>query len=209
MDEKIIKPDAVPPKVLVSSPKVLKREVYEAGREAQDVVAVAQQKARQILEEAERSREAILAQARQDGYAQGLAEWNDLLLRSRQREDELAKSWEDSMLRLSVRVAEKIIGHELKADPETIVDIVREALSSTRSGRHLVIQVNESDVDTVRSRIDNLKQIAVTGDIEVVASASVPTGGCSIESELGIIDARLETQLKCLEDILVRGVAAD
>src|SRR5512133_3728837 len=110
MDEKIIKPDGLPGKVVVSSPKVLKREVYEATREAQDVVTLAQQKAKQILEEAERSRQAILARARDDGYAQGLAEWNELLLKSRERADGLAKTWEDAMLRLSVRVAEKIIG---------------------------------------------------------------------------------------------------
>jgi type III secretion protein L len=209
MDEKIIKPDGLPGKVVVSSPKVLKREVYEATREAQDVVTLAQQKAKQILEEAERSRQAILARARDDGYAQGLAEWNELLLKSRERADGLAKTWEDAMLRLSVRVAEKIIGRELRLQPETIVDIVREALGSTRSGKHLVIQVNESELDTVRARIERLKQVAVTGDVEVVASASVSPGGCSIESELGIIDARLETQLKCLEDVLVRDVAAD
>jgi type III secretion protein L len=49
----------------------------------------------------------------------------------------------------------------------------------------------------------------VSNEIEIVASTSVPRGGCLIESELGVVDARLETQLKCLEDVLVRGVSGD
>jgi len=113
------------------------------------------------------------------------------------------------MLRVSVHIAEKIIGQELKSRPETIVEIVSEALRGNRPGKHLVIQVNEDDVEMLRNRIETLKRIAVTGDIEVVASAKVSPGGCLIESELGIIDARLETQLKCLEEVLVRSASAD
>ena len=209
MDEKILKGDALAEKVLVPSSKVVKREVYEAGREARDVVAVAQEKARQILEAAQREREAIVERARQEGYEQGLAEWNDIMARTAKRADELAKNWEETMLRLSVRVAEKIIGRELKLEPETIVDIVREVLNNVRPGRHMVIQVNEADAAMVRMRLDRLRQAVGSGDVDVAVSASVPPGGCAIESELGIIDARLETQLKCLEDVLVRGVAAD
>lgn len=194
---------------MVSSPKVLKREVYEATREAQDFVALAQQKAKQIIDDAERGREAIFEQARQEGYAKGLSEWNEVLLRAKRRAEEMAKAQQETVLRLSVRIAEKIIGQELKQHTETIVEIVREALKDSRPGRHLTIQVNEAEAETVRGRISRLKQMVPAAEIEIVGSPSISPGGCSIESELGIIDARLETQLKCLEDILVQGVAAD
>jgi type III secretion protein L len=209
MDEKIIKGDVVREKPVLSSPKVLKREVYEATREAHDLVAQAQQTAKSIIDDAEERRNAILEEGRKEGYAKGLSEWNQVLLESRRKADELTKSWEVNMLRISVHIAEKIIGQELKTRPEAIVEIVGEALRGNRPGKHLVIQVNEDNVDVLRSRIETLKRIAVTGDIEVVASAKVSPGGCLIESELGIIDARLETQLKCLEEVLVRSTSAD
>lgn len=207
MNEKILKTDGLPP---LSSPKVLKREVYEATREARDVVALAQEKAKQIIEEAERQRDLIREQARQEGNARGLAEWNQILARTAQRAQELTKSWEESMLRLSVRVAEKIIGEQLRLHPDTIVEIVREVLKGARPGKHLTIQVNEAEAPQVRARIDGLKEsLGPSSEIAIVASASVPVGGCVIESELGIIDARLETQLKCLENVLIRGVSED
>ncbi len=195
MDEKILKADSLPEKMLVPSPKVLKREVYEASRDARDVVSLAQERAKQIIEQAERERDAIREQARQEGNTQGLAEWNRILLKATQRSEELAKEWEESMLRLSVRVAEKIVG---------------EVLKNVRSGKHLSIQVNQAEAQQVRARVDRLRDaLGSSSEIEIIASNSVPPGGCVIESELGIIDARLETQLKCLEDVLVRGVAAD
>jgi type III secretion protein L len=210
MDEKILKADVLAEKVLVPSPKVLKREVYEASRDARDVVALAQDKAKQIIEEAEQGRNAIREQARQEGIAQGLAEWNRIVARASQKADELSKSWEETMLRLSIRVAEKIVGEQLRLHPESIVEIVREVLKSIRPGKHLTIQVNPADAQYARARIDRLKEaLGTSSEIEIVAAANVAPGGCVIESELGIIDARLETQLKCLEDALVKGVAAD
>jgi type III secretion protein L len=211
MDEKVHKSEAGPDRAFpLSSQKVLKREVYEATREARDIVAHAQAAAKQIIEEAEREREAIQAQAAEEGRAQGLAEWNQILARTAQTADELAKNWEEHMLRLSIRVAEKIIGEELRQRPETVVEIVREVLKGARPGKHLIMQVNEADAANVRAHLDRIREHAgLSSEIQVVTSPSVTRGGCTIESELGIIDARLETQLKCLEDALIRGVSAD
>jgi flagellar biosynthesis/type III secretory pathway protein FliH len=133
-----------------------------------------------------------------------------VLVRAAQREGELAKGWEDTILQLSVRVAEKIIGEQLKLQPETIVDIVRQVLRATRAGKHMIIQVNEADAPMVRGRVDRLKEsLGVSPEIEIVALATIPRGGCVIDSELGIIDARLETQLKCMEEALLGGSSGD
>ena len=209
MDEKILKADAVADKVLISSQKVLKREVFEAAQEARDVVSVAQERARQIIEEAQREKEAIRERAREEGKAEGLAEWNRILVDTSRRAEDLTKSWEETMLRLSVRVAEKIVGEQLRLHPDSIVEIVREVLKNVRPGKRLTIQVNPSEAARVRARMDRLKEGLGMSEIEIVAASSVPAGGCMIDSELGIIDARLETQLKCLEEILVRGISAD
>jgi len=205
MDDKVFKAEPALEKFGGSTPKVLKREVFEAARDARDVVAQAHEKAKQIIEEAERERDRVYEEARRAGNADGLCAWNQALADMTKRADDLAKNWEDTMLELSVHIARKIIGEELELRPETIVGIVREVIKGTRTGRHLSLQVNESDAEYVRARIDVLKQfLAGGGEIEIVASTRVQPGGCVIESELGIIDAQLETQLQCLEDALKR-----
>ena len=207
MDQKILKADALPQKISIASPRVVKGEVYEAGREARDIVERAEEQAKQIIAAAERQSASITEQARQEGIAKGLAEWNAILARTAERAAELENSWEEKMLRLSVKVAEKILGEELRIAPSGIAAIVRQVLAGTRCGRQITIQVNEADVQEVRQHIDSLKQVGVITEIAVVSSPSVSRGGCIVQSELGVIDARLETQLKCLEDILLRGVS--
>jgi type III secretion protein L len=213
MTDKFIKPDTLADKMVassLSSPKVLKREVYEATREARDVVAQAQEQAKRILEEAERKRDSILDEARQEGYRQGLVEWNQILVKTLRVAEDLKKSWEDTLLRLSVRMAEKIIGEHLKFYPDTIIGIIRQALEGSRFGRQLTIRVSEAEAGEVRRQVQRLKEsLGFSSDIEIVPSANLSPGDCVIESELGIVDARLETQLKCLEDALTRGVATD
>lgn len=194
----------------VSSAKVLKRGTYEAGREAQDLVVQAQARAREIIEEAERERESLYRRAEAEGRTRGLAEWNEILARASERVEQLVKQWEHNMLRLSVRVAEKIVGEELKLRPEGIVGIVTEALKGARPGKLLTIRVNEPDAAYVRAHLERIKdQAGVRGEIDIATSTQVPSGGCIVESEVGIIDARLETQLQCLEDALLRDVARD
>lgn len=207
MQPKILKSDALPQNISIPSAKVLKSEVYEAGREARDIVERAQDEAKQIIEAAEQQRESIAAQARQEGIAKGLGEWNEILARTARRAEELETGWEETMLRLSVKAAEKIIGEELRSHPDTIAQIVRQVLLGTRCGRHITIQVNEAEAQEVRDRIDSLKQVGAISEIAVVGSSSVGRGGCIVQSELGVIDARLDTQLKCLEDILLRGAS--
>ena len=88
MNDKVLKSDVLADKIPLSSPKVLKREVYEATLDAREVVTQAQQKAQQILEEAERQRDAIFQQAEQEGQAAGLAKWNDILAEAGRRADQ-------------------------------------------------------------------------------------------------------------------------
>jgi len=65
--------------------------------------------------------------------------------------------------------------------------------------------VNPTATDEVQRNLDALTEVTVSGRrIQVMADGSVAPGGCIIESVVGIIDARLETQLKCLEEILLR-----
>jgi type III secretion system HrpE/YscL family protein len=208
MEEKIIKArlaaeagSAIAP----ASKLVVKKDVFEAGQEARTIIEAAEAQARAILAAAERTRTSVFDAARKDGYEQGLALWNDALVASQRARDAMASDYESELMRLSVKISEKIIGEELLTRPETILSIVREALHSIRHERSVTIQVNPQEVEEVRRQINRLQDVLGPGrQLQVVADSSVTRGGCLVESELGVIDARLETQLKCLEDALSR-----
>jgi type III secretion protein L len=185
--------------------KVIKKEVFSATLEAQTILDAARQEAEQILQEARLQRDDIVEGARHAGYQEGLTQWNEAMVVALRQKDQLLKDSEHAVVHLAVRVAEKIIGEQLLLSPQTIVSIVREGLKSIRSEKSLVLKVNPEHVELLRQSTHRLQDLLGTDcHIRVVGTPSVASGGCIIESELGVIDAQMETQLRCLEDALMR-----
>jgi type III secretion protein L len=185
--------------------KVIKKGVFAAAVDAQSIVEAARREADQLLDEAQKQREQIRAEAHRAGYEEGLTRWNETILLANEAQDRLLKTSEQILVRLAVRVAEKIIGEHLQSSPDAIVDIVREVLKSIRSERGLLIQVNPDHVETLRQSIHRLHDLLDNGcPIKILANPAISPGGCTVESEFGVIDAQLETQLKCLEEALLR-----
>jgi type III secretion protein L len=156
--------------------KLIKKETYTAVLDAATIVR-----------DAESHADAIREEARSRGEEEGLARYIVAIER-------FYANAEPEMIRLATAIARKIIGEELRTSPETIVAIVREALAAGR-GQRIVIRVHPSAAALVRK--------SVGAEIQVAASESVAPGGCVIESEFGIVDAQLETQLRVIERALL------
>jgi type III secretion protein L len=205
MDEKIIKARLETDGGAPHGPKVLKKDIYEAGLSARRVLEGAEQEARALIEDAERRRDTIVEAAREEGFRQGIAAWDQALEAARQAQEALDARYEPEIIRLALKVAEKIIGEELRSHPETIVSIARECLRSVRHEHSLTLRINPKEVEEVQRHLDALVEVTGSGRrIQVMADATVASGGCIVDSVVGVIDARLETQLKCLEEILLR-----
>src|SRR5690606_6694423 len=110
-----------------SQSKVVKRTVYEGGRTAEGIIEQARVEAAQLLAAAEQERAALIEDARKQGYDEGLASWNRAIADAAKARDAHFVDSEERVLRLAVRVAEKILGETLRTDPDRISGIVREA----------------------------------------------------------------------------------
>jgi len=205
METKIIKTSSAQEAEAVSVPgKIIKKELYQASGEAREIVESARQEADRILERAELERAASVESGLQIGYEEGLKRWNQTLAEARQTRENLKTQWEQSLLHLAIRVAEKIVGEQLRLHPDTIIAIVREALKSVGQERQLTLLVHPDHREMVQTNLDRLQSLVGTSrQIHLVANPDISPGGCVVESELGVIDAKLETQLKCLEEVLL------
>ncbi len=207
MEEKIIKARPEPDSGAGSS-RVLKKDVYEAGLDARRILESAQREAQAIVEQAEQRRDSIIQAAHEEGYAKGLAEWADAMLAAQTAQEQLDVKYEPEMVRFAVKIAEKIIGEELRAHPDTIVSIARECLRGVRHEHNLVLRINPAESEEIQRNLESLVEVTGGGRrIQVVPDSAVAPGGCIVDSTVGLIDARLETQLKCLEEILLRVAA--
>lgn len=184
-------------------PAVVKRKVQLACEQANEIVARAGDEAEWIINDARRKAQDIFDCAREEGYQSGAAQWYEMLTQaSKAREAYLAGN-ETALLKLAVRIAEKLIGEELHIAPDTIAGIVSEALRSVRRAKSVTVQVHPEHVTALEERLFTLHTPAGAGrEVEIIPNASLSGGDCVIETEIGVIDGRLETQLKNMERAL-------
>jgi type III secretion protein L len=104
---------------------------------------------------------------------------------------------------LSLVIAEKIVGTALRRDPRVVLSITAEAIESVRNQRELVLRVNPSDAQLLREERKALMDLlGRAGEIAVREDPAVARGGCVVETEHGMVDAQLETQLQMLKEAL-------
>ncbi|MFK7985297.1 MAG: FliH/SctL family protein [Sandaracinaceae bacterium] len=170
------------------------------GAEVRDAAAMdAVEEATRILErarnDAEAHRERERAALREEAVAEA-----DTRLAARHVELEARYQEERTALRaeittLSIAVAEKILASEASTRPELIATWVDEALS----------RVSRATAVTVRVHPDDVGRLALGEPNRAVPDASLAPGDCVVESELGVIDGRLQVKLDALREALGAG----
>ena len=183
--------------------KVLKNQIVSAQAEAARIVEEAEKFAAGVRFRAQEEAEEIRAEAYREGVEKAVAEFEENLFEVREIRDRIWRETEQDLLRLAVRLTEKILGREMKTDKKTVADIVSTALQNARQQEKLTVRVNPADLPVVEKETENLTRTGRTRFIDFVADPRVTEGGCLIESEVGTIDARLETQLRVLERALL------
>ena len=183
--------------------KVLKNQIVFAREEAARILEEAEEFAAEIRLEAKEDAENLRAEAYRDGVEKAVTEFEQNLLEVREIRERVWRETEQDLLRLSIRLTEKILGRELKSDKKAVADIVATALQNARQQEKLTVRVNPVDLPIVEKEIENLTRTGRVRFMDFVADPRVSEGGCLIESEVGTIDARLETQLRVLERALL------
>ena len=183
--------------------RVVKRPVVDARAEARRLLTEAQREAAELRESAQREARELREAAYREGHEAALLELHQLLVDAREERDTTLAAVERDVLRLSVKIAEKIIGREIERDSAALAEIVSTALRSAGQHETLVVRINPSDMPAVRERRDVLDPMGRTRFLDLVADPRVAHGGCIIESASGTVDAQLDTQLRVLERALL------
>ena len=175
--------------------KVLKAEDCSELYEATQIVKAAQEKAQKILLDAQDA----YAKRYQEGYAEGLEagkmENAEKVMETVLASVEFIEHIESTVVNVVSQSIRKIIG-EIDSDTR-IRRIVQTALNNVRGQQKVTVRVSPRDEATV-SRA--LAAMTAGSYVMVVADPRLAPDSCILESDLGVIDASLETQLKALEN---------
>ena len=158
----------------------------------------------------------LLDQAYQDGYNQGEQEGRGILEhqaeeflaamnRLTQEKGEIFVQARPDILKLSIKIAEKIIQKSISDQPDLFESIIDEAIAKVTDKDKVIIRVNPAQIDTVRKYKDRLlERINDIKSLEIQDDPKIESGGCLIETKLGYVDATLPIKLATLQNALLK-----
>ena len=104
----------------------------------------------------------------------------------------LDASLAETMVQTAVTLARQVVRSEIAQRPELIVQVAEDAVGAViLSARHLRLRLNPKDLPLVEAGAADLlraRGVLLQGD------ATIATGGCVVESDLGQVDARIESR---------------
>lgn len=183
--------------------KILKSRDYGAYLKAEEVIALARDKAAGII----RASRKAFEDEKKRGYDEGMEEGNqrisEIMIESVARSVENFSEFENDVIEVVGDALRKILG-EIDSE-ELISRVVKNALATVRNQKKVTVIVNPSDSEVVHGRInDLLAEYPAINTIDVLTDARVTAGGCKLETEMGVVDASLEVQLEAIKKALIK-----
>lgn len=102
--------------------------------------------------------------------------------------------FEHSLLKLSIKIAEKVINKKIEDEDDIVMSVVRNALKTIKDSTEITVLLNPNDLE-VLSKYEEFKSYEKR-KIKFVTDERVDSGGCKIHSDWGVIDAQIDTQLE-------------
>lgn len=124
------------------------------------------------------------------------------------KEEAMFNEMKGKMVEIAIATAKKIIKKEIEEDSETIVRVVREALKRVGQAQKITIKVNPQDWMKLKEVQPELLSSSLRkGSVYIEKDEAIARGGALVETDKGIIDARIERQLDEIDKVLSGGVS--
>lgn len=193
------------------------KELLEQSRaEAEELRAQAQAEAERILEEARTQAQAekqqVLEQAKQQGYMEGMSraqahegameqEYQEKARLLEEEYEQQIEMLEPNLVEAITGIYEHIFHVELSSYREILTGLISDVLHKLDGSRSFIIHVSKDDYAYVNMQKKQMLTGAVSESVsvDVVEDATVGRNECMIETENGIFDCGLGTQLSELK----------
>lgn len=180
--------------------KIIPSEEFSTLLSAHEILQKAEEEKAKLLAETAIECQSLKEQAEAQGFQKGLELFNEQLLGFEENLKALRHDVQKEMLPLVLRACKKIVGEELKMHPDTIVQIIQQAIKPIIEHRQVKIYVSKEELEIalankqeLKNRFDKLESFSIE------TKKDLSPGSCMIETEVGIINATLENQLRALE----------
>jgi flagellar biosynthesis/type III secretory pathway protein FliH len=144
----------------------------------------------------------IRKQAHAEGYAAGNAAAARQLFDLASLKAELSKRTERDATQAALLVAGQLLGSALSGEPDKIVLLLKPHLARMRRAQRIALRLHPDDATWLQEHPQALtelrEQYTLASSLELRSDPDITRGGCVVESNIGELDARVETRLSLL-----------
>lgn len=193
---------------LVSDRRVVKASEVATVRAADEILAEAEAEAARIREAAK----VAFEEERKRGYEKGMTDGKmEIAMQKLELVDSsvaFMESVEDKMADIVMKALRSCV-MEI-GDKEMVLQIVRKTMAAViRTQRQVTLKVAPEMVDTVKARVSELMASYPSVEtMDVIEDSRLKGTACVLETEAGVADASIETQLAAIEHSMARHISA-
>lgn len=195
------------------------RTILESKQQAEIIVGQAQQEAENLIKRAQDQQQEIIEQSRQLGWQEGreeglkqihsevagyLQEAETVLAKAEEERQKIIQGTEEEIVLLALDIAKKIIKKEIELGSSVIREITQQAIKKATHREKVIIRVNAVDLEYVEKERGILREKSGSSDLIILPDPTVEPGGCVLETDLGTVDARIDTQLTQIREALLK-----
>lgn len=183
--------------------KVLPAQEMQVLVECREALAAAAAQADLVTGQAQAAFEEERRRGYADGQEQAKLEAAERLIENAARQVDFFARLEGRMVDLVMDAVRAVIhGYD---DRERVLITARNVLAVARSQKQVTLRVAASEVALVREKVDAFKaEFPGIDVIEVMPDHRLAGDACVLETEIGVVEASLETQVKALRQAFER-----
>jgi len=180
--------------------KVVSASTYTTLLSLKEMLQKAKEDAKRHILEAKEEAKKIKKEAEESGFEEGMKRWTDQLQQLEKEIDKVHEEIRKIAIPLALKAAKKIVGKEIELTPQVIVNIVSENLQTVKQHAFVKVYVNKKDYVVLEKEKEKLKALFESlKSFAILIKDDVEPGGCIIETEVGIINARIGNKWAVLE----------
>ena len=152
-----------------------------------------------------------VAEGEKKGFAEGKEKADGVVKRMQSLLSEMEEIWkrliatyEQQIIQLICRTAEKVVYAHIAMDQDAIKQAILHAFQMIPEPVAVTIEVNADDAEYIETvKEDFFSQVKTLKHISVIPNPSVTCGGCLVKTEMGEVDATLETRLEAVRQTII------
>ncbi|MDQ0337264.1 flagellar assembly protein FliH [Caldalkalibacillus uzonensis] len=188
----------------------LEQEQVRLQKEASLLQEETQREIQKWWEQQEKELEQVRENAYRDGYEQGfrqgkqdaeeqfkdkIEQVENIIKEAYIQRDKLLKSAEPDLLKLSVAIARKVIGEEIKQSPEVVKSLIQHSLQHVLERDELRLHVPAEQYTTFLAYIDEWAA-EVEGELKLIPDSTLTAQQCMLHTPHGSYDLSIDRQLE-------------